>query len=97
VTYRVGLTPDARDEYDEAIDWFDAHGRKADDFAAAVEWQLDRLRANPFIYQLVFRNARRAVVRGFPYVLFYRVRGRQVEVFSVFHAKQDPAIWQSRV
>jgi toxin ParE1/3/4 len=96
VNYHVGLTPEAQDEYDEAIDWYDAHGQKGDEFEAAVEWQFDRLRANPYIHQLVFGNARRAVVAKFPYVIYYRIERRRVEVFSVFNAKRDPGIWQSR-
>lgn len=96
MSYGIGLSSEAQVEYDEAIDWYDLHGAKGAAFEAAVEWQFDRLRANPRIHQQVYGTVRRAVVFKFPYAIYYRIRSRRVEVISVFHTSRDPAIWQAR-
>ncbi len=42
---------------------------------------------------------RRAVVRGFPYIViyYYDEPNDTVIVHGVFHTSQDPAIWQQRL
>ena len=48
------------------------------------------------MYSTVYENYRRAIVRRFPYVIFYEVVDRTVMVYAVFHCSQDPDKWRSR-
>jgi plasmid stabilization system protein ParE len=48
------------------------------------------------MHALVYRDVRKALVRRFPYAIFYRVRNARVVVLAVFHSKRDPNIWKSR-
>lgn len=41
-----------------------------------------------------FADAVEAVVRGFPYCVYYLEEPTQVRAISVFHARRDPTIWQ---
>ncbi len=93
----IVLRAEAEAEFDEAFDFYD--GRRAGlgaDFAAEVQRVLDRLAANPLIHQVVFADIRKAVVRRFPYCVFYRPHADRVEVIAVFHTSRDPTIWQGR-
>ena len=45
----------------------------------------------------VFQNVRKALVRRFPYGVFYQVEVGQVLVLAVFHAKRNPNIWHGRI
>jgi len=67
------------------------------EFVAEVDAVLNRVGENPFQYQVLYRDARRAIVHRFPYGVFYRVEARNIIVFCVIHLHQDPTIWQSRV
>jgi plasmid stabilization system protein ParE len=58
---------------------------------------LDRIAALPTLHQLVYKDARRGVVQGFPYSVFYRVKPTHIVVVAVFHSKRNPAIWQARI
>ena len=40
--------------------------------------------------------ARQLTVRGFPYVVVYRVRPKDVYVVAVAHAKRRPEYWKDR-
>jgi toxin ParE1/3/4 len=60
------------------------------EFYSEVSQLIDRLAETPFIYQIVHRDIRRAVVHRFPYLIWYRVIGEVVTVLACTHAKQDP-------
>ena len=93
----VTLDPEARAEFDEGYDFYE--GRRAglgERFADAVQAVLDRVAGLPQVHAAVFGNVRKAVVKGFPYCVYYREEPSQVRVLAVFHTSRDPSIWQSR-
>ena len=93
----VVLRPEARAEFDEAVDWYEQQraGLGAD-FVAQVQAVLDRISTAPDLYAQVFREVRRAVVRRFPYAILYKVEPQHVVVLAVFHGRRDPKLWQAR-
>jgi plasmid stabilization system protein ParE len=42
-------------------------------------------------------NYRRALVRRFPYAVFYEYAEETVTVYCVFHTSQDPEKWRQRL
>ncbi len=74
MTYRVILLPEAKKELREGIGWYNEQkkglGRK---FSAAVQDALRGLRVFPRRHQEVMKDVRRAPVKTFPYVIYYRV------------------------
>ena len=94
----IVLDPEAQAEFDEAYDFYE--GRRSclgELFADAVQAILDRIGQMPHIHQIVVQDIRRAVVRGYPYCVYYREELTLVRVLSVFHSKRDPAIWKARI
>lgn len=90
--------PEARAEFDAAVDWYEE--RRAGlgaRFTLAVDAVLDRIAKNPKIHAVILDDARKAVVRGFPYCVYYREEGENVVVLAVFHTSRDPAEWQRRI
>ena len=67
------------------------------EFVAEVDAALSRVADNPLQYQVLHRDARRAVVHRFPYGVFYRVEARDIVVLCVSHLHRDPASWKARV
>ena len=67
------------------------------EFIAELDVALNRVSKNPLQYQLLHREARRAIVHRFPYGAFYRIEGKNIIVFCVIHLHQDPTAWKSRV
>jgi toxin ParE1/3/4 len=93
----VILDLEARDEFDQGYDYYE--GRRAglgESFADAVQVALNRIGVMPQLHRAVFGDVRRAVVRGFPYGIYYRDEAIRVRVLSVFHTSRDPGVWQSR-
>jgi plasmid stabilization system protein ParE len=56
-----------------------------------------RISALPLSYRLVLRDARRALVRRFPYVVVFRITRDQIRVLAVVHQHRDPAVLKRRV
>ncbi|MBL8864110.1 MAG: type II toxin-antitoxin system RelE/ParE family toxin [Planctomycetia bacterium] len=90
--------PDVRDEVDEAYKYYEERqSGLGDDFLAAVREVYRRIQSQPRIHQVVWQTVRRGLTKRFPYGIFYRVLDDRVEVIAVYHLKQDPTGWQSRV
>jgi plasmid stabilization system protein ParE len=64
---------------------------------------LDELRATygrivegPLKYQHLRSGIRRALLRRFPYAVYFAVEEAAIVVLAVLHASRDPAEWQRR-
>jgi len=84
-------------DIDEAYHWYEQqrHGL-GEDFLGAVRVTLDRIQFNPELHAVVYREVRRALVRRFPYAVYYRIERERIAVVAVHHGKRDPRRWQSR-
>ena len=95
--FRVIFTQGAREEVIEAQDWYEREapglGRH---FREAIDALIERLSANPRQFPVVFKDVRRALLRRFPYSLFFVMEGETLLVIACFHASRDPAQWQKR-
>ena len=50
------------------------------EFHSEVTQVIDRLAETPLIYQVVYKDIRRAIVHRFPYLVWFRVLGEAVVV-----------------
>ena len=93
----LALRPEAQAEFDHAVDWYEERrvGLGAE-FIEHVEQILKQICATPERFPRVFRDVRQAVVRRFPYAVYYKVEGSKIVVIAVFHGKRDPSIWRER-
>lgn len=82
----------------EAHSWYEAQrAGLGTQFLDEVEWILERVGAGPLRFPVVFRDTRRALVRRFPYAIYFRLTGDQARVLAVVHQRRDPRIWKQRV
>ncbi len=94
----IRLLPEARDEFDEATDWYEQkQAGLGATFVARVRDVLNRIAVNPQLHAVVYQDVRKAVVRQFPYVVLYREEAGEVLVVAVFHTARDPGVWQGRI
>lgn len=91
MSYEVQIRRAAELDIAEAQLWYEAQrsGLGAE-FHSQVSQVIERLAETPLIYQVLYRDTRRALVRRFPYLIWYRVLGELVTVVACTHAKQDP-------
>ena len=90
--------PAARLEMIEAQDWYEREVRGLGArFRDEVDFQVNRIAANPQHFPEIMANVRRARLSRFPYGLFFRVLPEAVYVLACFHSSRNPLIWQSRI
>ena len=94
----IRFKPEADAELTEARQWYSHQRQDLDlEFMQCIDDALMRVVDNPHFFPIVYRNLRRAVVRRFPFALFYEVTPDEIEIIAVFHSRRDPEIWKSRV
>lgn len=66
------------------------------EFLTALEGTLALVRRKPLSFPVVYRDVRRALVRKFPYAVFFVATSARISVIACVHAKRHPRRWQSR-
>ena len=95
--YRLVAEPRVDLDVAAAYQWYDneAPGLGAE-FLDQLLAAYDRIAGGPLQYQAHGSSIRRALLRRFPYAVYFAVDGNLVVVLAVLHASRDPAEWQRR-
>lgn len=87
----------AQEEFDDAALWYDERRVGLGvEFVSEVQKVLEVIANHPARYPIVSGDVREALVRRFPYAIYFRARSDRVVILAVFHSARDPAIWQAR-
>ena len=87
----------AKLDIENAAVWYD--GRVAglgERFIEEVDRCLESITLNPEAYPVVHRETRRALLRRFPFAVFYRWRDQVVTVVACLHTRRAPQRWHRR-
>ena len=91
MAYNVVFSPLARLELLQADDWYSQTDIQISvAFYADVARTEQFLKNSPYLYAKTEGDIRRAVLKRFPYSLFYTIDDQVVTVLSVFHQNRDP-------
>lgn len=89
--YAVRYKLAAAAEVEAEIDWYAQPGiDQASAFVKDLERTESHLQTQPALYQQVEGEIRRAVLRRFPYSLFYVIEQNYVIVLACMHQRQKP-------
>ena len=92
------ILPEAEQDVAQAYIWYEEQELGlGEEFLRCVDARIQFVRRNPGMYQAIYESYRRAVVRRFPYVVFYEHSDTTVIVYAVFHCSQEPQKWRSRL
>lgn len=94
----VRLRPEAEEDLSDAAQWYEAQvaglGHR---FLDQVEHALSAIAEAPAMYPALHRGVRRALIRRFPFALYYRIEKTRIVVLAIMHASRDPRRWKSRM
>ncbi len=97
-TKPIAISPAAAQDLDDAYFWYERKKRGLGvRFLASINVTLRSIQRTPAGYQSVYQNYRKAVVRVFPYVIFYKEEEERISVSAVFHTSRNPESWQDRL
>ena len=94
---RIVFRPQAAQEIYAAQRWYE--GQKpglGTQFASALDEVLQRAGSQPLSFPAVHGEIRRAVMRQFPYGIYFRVHGSELVVIAVMHGRRHARRWRAR-
>lgn len=98
MTFLLRLTAAAQEDLRRLAEYLDQQDPRIGDLALiATEQAFARIERNPLLYPRRYRNARRALVPRYRFVVWYRVFDQEVVVFAVLHGRRDPRTATRRV
>lgn len=94
---RLVFEPHAVSDLAAAFEWYEDKQRGLGaEFLAEVALAVERAEAYPDSSPVVLGTMRRALVRRFPYGVFYILDEEVIAVTAVIHARRDPSNWEER-
>ncbi len=92
------IVPEAQTDVDKAYVWYeDRRFGLGEEFLGCVDACIQTICRMPDIYPIIHEQYRRALVRRFPYSVFYEYTLQSVIVYSIFHTSQKPEKWFRRL
>lgn len=93
----VRLRREAEQDIEDAARWYEERSAGLGErFLDEVSGGFDAIADHPAAYPVVHRNVRRALIRTFPFGIYYRVEEGFVLIVAVMHASRSPRRWKER-
>ena len=93
----VTILPEAQADIREAALWYESRepglGTR---FKTEIRHALRRIRTNALMFRAIDTRIRRALLKSFPYSVYFTVEAKRVVVFAVLHQHRHPDTWKSR-
>lgn len=82
----------------DAALWYEARATGLGaDFLRVVDVALAEIQRMPERFPVVQMQCRRALLRRFPYGIFFVATADRISVIACMHARRDPRLWEVRV
>jgi plasmid stabilization system protein ParE len=92
IVLKVEIADIAAGELSRAFDWYEEReAGLGDRLLAQYETAILRIRERPSMFPRIEGSTRRALLRRFPYGVFFRVLEDRIVVSAFFHAKREPS------
>jgi len=97
VTPRLVFRPQAESEILEARNWYEERRQGLGEaFATAVDVTVAGILEHPLAYPRIYGETRRAIMRRFPYAVYFRVLPEEIVVLAVTHGRCHARHWRTR-
>ena len=95
--FAVEFHPLAADEAQAAERWYRERNETASGrFQRELDRAVERISQGPESGSPYLSNTRRVLLRRFPFFVVFRVRGDNVQIVAVAHARRRPGYWRAR-
>jgi plasmid stabilization system protein ParE len=97
VSSGVVVRPQAEAELLAARDWYDTQrAGLGQEFVDEVGKTMQAVATRPLSFPKVHGEMRRAILRRFPYGVFFRTTTDEIVILGVIHGRRHPRQWRSR-
>lgn len=97
IEYRLVSEPQVDLDIEAAFHWYEnEQSELGQEFLNELHASYNRIVEGPLKYQELRSGIRRALLRRFPYAIYFAIHSNVIVVLAVLHASRDPAEWQRR-
>jgi len=94
---RIRFRVEAAADVEAARAWYDERRTGlGDEFVGSLERAIELVMAFPDAFPEISVGHRRALLRRFPYAVYYRIEGDVIDVLACLHGSRSPEVWRSR-
>jgi plasmid stabilization system protein ParE len=94
----ICFTLAAESDPEQAANWYDGEQLAVGtEFLEVAYRTFDLIADHPQIFANVFQKTRQAILRRFPYAVYFVMESERIVVYPLIHSARDPSIWQSRI
>jgi len=91
------MSAEARSDLRQAMEYYQQQRQDLGNrFVSAVVDALEVITDRPGSFPQVHADLRRAIVKRFPYGVFFRIIADVVRVVAIMHLHRDPGTWRRR-
>lgn len=95
--YKVEFLKSAKLDIQHAWTWYNFQKDKlGDEFLEEVGKLQSQIETNPKQFPKTKKDIRKAVVKRFPYIIFFVIKSQSIKIIAVFHNSRNPIIWKGR-
>ena len=97
MSFGVYVRPEAETDIEEVAIWYEKQRKGlGQEFLDEVLDFCETIAENPAMYPVVHRHTRRALIRRFPFGVYFRIEDEQVIIVAVIHGSRHPRNWRQR-
>lgn len=97
MTYTLQFTEEFDQDLSNIIWWYAIQREGLEqEFRLSFETAVLLIQDNPLSFQAEHRDVRRAVLRRFPYKIYYKVYEERILFLGIFHTSRDPKLIRKR-
>jgi toxin ParE1/3/4 len=96
--YNYQLSEEAESDVEEGYKWYESkRGGLGEEFLSSLDQAEEAIVNNPKTYRIRYKKKVRSfIVNRFPFMILYIVKGKNIDVISVFDTNQHPRKWKRR-
>jgi len=97
MTYSIIVRSEAESDIRLAFNWYEDRARGLGiEFLRSIDAAISSISRLPKSHSEIYKHVRRALVRRFPFGVFYIITDKSIIILAVMHVKQHPTQWHKR-
>jgi hypothetical protein len=96
--YRIVITEITEIDIVTGKNWYNSQQNTlGDEFISELENKIKVIKSNPYLFPSIKKDIRKALIKRFPFGIYYFVEGDVINIFAVIHFSRNPKIWKQRL
>jgi hypothetical protein len=97
MSFEIIISQFAELELKQAVNYY--NGKKpglGDEFVAELDYIFEKIQKNPGMFPKVIERTQKAVLKRFPFNVYFIVVDTRVFITAIFNTWREPKIWRDR-